>query len=290
MENIPITGHTQLTALLGSPVSHSISPLMHNESFRLLHLDYVYLCFDVTEQELEAVVSGLRLAGIRGFNLTMPNKNRIIELTDSLSPEVELIQTANTIVNDSGILTAYNTDGIGFMRSVKEAGHTIVGGTMTIIGAGGAASAICAQAALDGVEKIHIFARPTSRFWTRTEQLADRIRNSTNCSVSLHEHPNEQQLRASIAESTIFVNGTPVGMASNAKACIISDASYLHPELIVADLIYNPKETKLLAMAKSIGCPTLNGLPMLLCQGAEAFRLWTGEQMPVDRIQEKIIG
>lgn len=151
-----ITGHTGLTALLGSPVAHSISPLMHNESFRLLGLDYVYLCFDVNEETLPAAVAGLKTCGIRGFNLTMPNKNKIVELLDELSPEAQLIGAVNTVLNDNGKLIGYNTDGYGFMQSVRDAGHDITGKNITVMGVGGASMAICAQSALDGAASVHI--------------------------------------------------------------------------------------------------------------------------------------
>ena len=133
-----ITGHTGLTALLGSPVAHSISPLMHNEAFRLLELDYVYLCFDVNEETLPAAVAGLRTCGIRGFNLTMPNKNKIVELLDELSPEAQLIGAVNTVLNDNGKLIGYNTDGYGFMQSVRDAGHDVTNKNITVMGVGGA--------------------------------------------------------------------------------------------------------------------------------------------------------
>lgn len=123
---IPITGHTQLTALLGSPVAHSISPMMHNEAFQLLDLDYVYLCFDVNEESLPAAVEGLKTCNIRGFNLTMPNKNKIVEFLDELSPAARLIGAVNTVVNDNGHLTGYNTDGVGYMQAVKDAGYDIM--------------------------------------------------------------------------------------------------------------------------------------------------------------------
>ena len=142
---ITITGHTKLTGLLGSPVDHSISPLMHNEAFHLLSLDYAYLCFDVTENTLPDAVNGLKACGIRGFNLTMPCKNRIVELLDELSPSARLIGAVNTVVNENGRLIGHNTDGVGYMRSVKDAGHNIIGKTMTLMGAGGAATAICAR-------------------------------------------------------------------------------------------------------------------------------------------------
>jgi len=123
---IPITGHTQLTALLGSPVAHSISPLMHNEAFHLLDLDYTYLCFNVNEENLETAVMGLKTCGIRGFNLTMPNKNKIVELLDELSPAARLIGAVNTVVNDNGRLTGYNTDGVGYMQAVRDAGYDVI--------------------------------------------------------------------------------------------------------------------------------------------------------------------
>lgn len=282
-----ITGHTKLTGLLGSPVSHSISPLMHNEAFRLLSLDYAYLCFDVTEETLPEAVMGLKACGIRGFNLTMPCKNRIVELLDQLSPSARLIGAVNTVVNENGRLIGYNTDGIGYMHSVKDAGHNIIGKTMTLMGAGGAATAICAQAALDGVSSIHVFARRTSRFWKRTQTLADTINNTLSCRVFLHENEDLSALKSAVSESAILVNATSVGMAPNAEASIITDTSLFRPELIVSDVIYNPRKTRLLQEAEKAGCPVFNGMYMLLYQGAEAFRLFTGQEMPTEAIKAK---
>ena len=285
--NIPITGHTGLTALLGSPVAHSISPMMHNESFRYHNLDYVYLCFDVNEEGLAIAVDGLKKIGIRGFNLTMPNKNKMIEFVDHLSPAGELIGAINTVVNDDGILTGHNTDGVGFMRSLEDAGHNVIGKTMTVLGAGGAATAICAQAALDGVKCIHIFARTTSRFWNRTAEFVKKINEMTNCQAILHDNDDKEALRQALEESALLVNASSVGMAPNTDASLVEDHSYFHQGLIVYDAIYNPRETKLLRLAREAGCETCNGLYMLLYQGAEAFRIWTGKEMPVDLIKEK---
>lgn len=282
---IPITGHTGLTALLGSPVAHSISPLMHNEAFQLLDLDYTYLCFEVNEETLPAAVDGLKACGIRGFNLTMPNKNKIVELLDELSPAARLIGAVNTVVNDDGHLTGYNTDGVGYMQAVKDAGYDITGKTITIMGAGGAATAICAQAALDGVEKIHIFARETSRFWDRTQKLAENINSTLPCKAVLHENKDTAALAQAISESALLLNATSVGMAPNTEGTIIEDTSLYHPDLIVSDVIYNPRETRFLKEAREAGCRTFNGMYMLLYQGAEAFRLWTGKEMPVKEIK-----
>ena len=284
---IPITGHTRLTALLGSPVAHSISPLMHNEAFRLLNLDYTYLCFDVTEDTLPTAVAGLKACGIRGFNLTMPNKNKIVELLDELSPAARLIGAVNTVVNDDGHLTGYNTDGVGYMQAVKDAGYDITGKTITVMGAGGAATAICAQAALDGVKRIHIFARETSRFWSRTQTLVENINSTLPCEAFLHENKDLTALAQAISESTLLLNATSVGMAPNTDGTIIENTSLYHPDLIVSDVIYNPRETRFLREAREAGCRTFNGMYMLLYQGAEAFRLWTGQDMPVDKIKAK---
>ena len=281
-----ITGHTRLTGLLGSPVSHSISPMMHNESFRQLDLDYVYLAFDVGTDTLETAVNGLRTLNVRGFNVTMPDKNLMATLCDKLSPAAEISGAVNTVVNDNGILTGYTTDGIGYMRAASDAGHNIIGKKMTLLGAGGAATSVLVQAALDGVSEISVFSIRDA-FWERAEKTVAMLNERTNCKVTLYDFSDETILRREIADSAILTNGTSVGMAPNADKSIITDASMFHKDLIVSDVIYNPRETKLMKLAKEVGCQTFNGLYMLLYQGAEAFKLWTGQDMPVDIIKEK---
>lgn len=284
--NIPITGRTHFTGLLGSPVTHSISPLMHNESFRFLNLDYVYLCFDVNERALPEAVTGLKALGVRGFNLTMPCKNRMTQLCDRLSPAARLIGAVNTVVHEeNGTLTGYNTDGIGFMRALQDAGQEITHKTMTLLGAGGAATAICTQAAIDGAKAIHVFARPASRFWSRMQNLADELSRLYPCHVTLSEQADESQLRWALEESQLLVNGTSVGMAPHTDASLITDPGFFHLDLAVFDAIYNPRQTKLLKLAQDAGCQTGNGLYMLLYQGAEAFTLWTGQNMPIEHVK-----
>ena len=281
-----ITGHTTLTGLLGSPVAHSISPLMHNEAFRLLGLDYAYLCFDVGTDHLKTVVEGMRHMGVRGFNCTMPDKNLMCELADNLSDAAKMIGAVNTVVNDNGVLTGHNTDGIGYMRAVKDAGYDIIGKNMTLLGAGGAATAICVQAALDGVAAINVFSLK-DQFYERAQKMVDSINQNTSCKAALYDIADTEMMKKSIANSHILTNGTSVGMAPNTDRCIIEDESVFREDLIVSDVIYNPKETKLLSLAKSHGCATFNGLYMLLYQGAAAFELWTGKEMPVTPIKEK---
>lgn len=281
-----ITGHTKLTGLLGSPVAHSISPMMHNEAFRQLGLDYAYLAFDVGTDKLSAAVEGLRALNVRGFNLTMPDKTLMCTLCDKLSPAARISGAVNTVVNDNGILTGYTTDGIGYMRSVKEAGYNIIGKKMTLLGAGGAATAILVQAAFDGVAEISVFNHRSASF-TRIEKIIGELKSCTLCNIHLYDYSNMKILRREIADSAILTNGTSVGMAPDTENSVITDSTMLHKDLIVSDVIYNPRETKLLRMAKEAGCAAFNGLNMLLYQGAEAFRLWTAQEMPVEIIKEK---
>lgn len=281
-----ITGHTVLTALLGSPVSHSISPMMHNEAFQQLGLDYAYLAFDVDLDHLKDAVSGLKTLNCRGFNCTMPHKTLVCEYVDQLSQAASLIGAVNTVVNDNGILTGHNTDGIGYMQSISTAGYDIIGKEMTLLGTGGAATAIAVQAALDGVKKINIFNRTGASF-ERAKTLVDSLNQQTACEVSLYDILDTTTLSSSLKNSAILTNATSVGMAPNTDNSIITDPSLFHEELLVSDIIYNPEETLLLRIAKKAGCNTLNGLYMLLYQGAEAFRIWTGKEMPVALIKEK---
>ncbi|MCI8408121.1 MAG: shikimate dehydrogenase [Lachnospiraceae bacterium] len=281
-----ITGHTTLTALLGSPVAHSISPMMHNEAFLQLGLDYAYLAFDVDLEHLKDAVDGLKVLNCRGFNCTMPHKTLICEYVDHLSQAASLIGAVNTVVNDNGILTGHNTDGIGYMQSVSSAGFDIIGEEMTLLGTGGAATAIAVQAALDGVKKLNIFNRRGASF-DRARTLVDSLNKQTNCQVALYDIADITSLTTSLKNSRILTNATSVGMAPNTEQSIITDKSLFHPDLIVSDIIYNPEETLLLRLAKEAGCDTFNGLYMLLYQGAEAFRIWTGKDMPVSLIKEK---
>ena len=282
-----ITGHTKLFGVLGTPITHSISPQMHNEAFRQLGLDCIYVAFEVGEEGIKTAVEGLRTLNVRGYNVTMPNKNIMATLCDKLSPAAEIIGAVNTVVNDNGILTGYTTDGTGYLRAVEDAGHNIIGKKMTLLGAGGASTAVFVQAALDGLSEISVFSRSTSKFNERARSIIKKLSDHTTCKVNLYDLEDEARLKHEISESAILTNGTSVGMAPDVDASLISDPSMFHKDLIVSDIIYNPRETKLMKLAKEAGCPTFNGLYMLLYQGAEAFKIWTGQDMPVDIIKAK---
>ncbi len=284
-----IKGTTVLTGLLGSPVSHSISPRMHNTAFNMLGLDYVYMVFDVDEAKLPKAVEGLRALGARGFNLTMPDKNAMCELCDQLSPAARMIGAVNTVVNDGGVLTGYTTDGIGYMDAARDAGFELTGKVMTLLGGGGAATAVLAQAAIDGLKEIRVFNRPGANY-KRLERIADDLNQYTKCRVTVHDLLDVRDLYDSIDSSDILTNGTPVGMTPHEGVCLIEDVDVLRPELIVSDMIYQPRQTQLLKLASDRGCPTFNGMYMLLYQGAAAFKLWTGQEMPTAHIKTVLFG
>ena len=279
-----LDARTRLYCLLGSPVSHSISPAMHNEAFRLLGLNCAYLAFDVDENTFERAVDGLITLNAGGWNCTMPLKRLMYERADELSDSALLSGAVNTVVNENGRLIGHNTDGVGFLRSVKDAGLSVAGQNLTVLGAGGAATAICVQAALDGVREISIFNRHAGR----AERIVRIVNENTACHARAFALAEEDRLRQELAESELLVNATRVGMKPLEDQCVIPDASMLHPGLFVMDAIYEPARTRLLRMAEEAGCRTLNGLGMVLYQGAASFALWTGHEMPVELVRERL--
>ena len=282
-----ITGHTELIGLIATPIRHSSSPKMHNEAFAKLGLDYAYLAFEVGEEQLEDTIKGFRAMNVRGSNVSMPNKTIVHKYLDEVSEAAKLCGAVNTIVNENGVLTGHITDGIGYMMSLKDANVDVIGKKMTIVGAGGAATAIQIQAALDGVAEISIFNR-RDEFYERAEQTVRDINEKTNCKATLYELEDLDKLKEEIADSYLFTNATGMGMKPLEGQTYIPDASFLRPDLIVSDVVYSPKETALLKMAKEVGCKTLNGLGMMLFQGAAAFKLFTGEDMPIEYMKEKL--
>lgn len=277
------TGSTNLICLLGSPVSHSISPAMHNTAFDALGLDFSYMAFDVSKEDLPTAVEGLKKINCCNFNLTMPLKTAIIPLLDEIDEAAELAQSVNTCVCQDGKLVGYTTDGIGFLQSMKDCGIKYAGTTITILGAGGAASSIITQAAIEGVEKINIFKRKNASF-QKVVDFADRLTKSTNCDLFVYDMEDMDILNFSLQESDILINSTNVGMGDDDRSLVPKE--FLHPGLTVCDVIYHPAETRLLKDAKACGCKTMNGKYMLLYQGAAAFKLWTGKDMPIDLIKE----
>lgn len=291
MEDIGhINGRTKLIGLLATPIGHSLSPTMHNLCFKKLGLNYAYMAFEVGNEQLADVVTGMRALHVRGFNVSMPNKTKIIPLLDELSEGAQLVGAVNTVVNENGKLIGHNTDGAGYMLALKEEGIKIAGKKMTLLGAGGAATAIAIQAALDGIGEISIFNRK-DKCSQRAEEIACTINEKITgkkCKASVYDLEDKEKLRAEICTSDLVTNATGVGMKPLEGLSLIPDSSWLHPEVIVSDVIYTPRKTKLLKIAEAAGCKTMNGLGMMLWQGASAFEMWTGQKMPIEYVKEKI--
>ena len=285
-----ISGHTRLLALIGSPVGHSGSPAMYNYSFEKLGLDYAYMAFDVKEDGVKAALDAMRLFNMRGMNVTMPDKVEAARYMDELSPAAQIIGAVNTIVNEDGKLIGHMTDGEGFVNNLKDHGISIVEKKMVIAGGGGAATAIQVQCALDGAREITIFNKKDA-FFERTMQTAEKIKAAVpNCEVQVYDIDDEVQFKAELDSADIFVNATIVGMKPMDDQSIIKDVSWFRADLVVADIVYNPEETKLLKDAKAAGCTCVGGKGMLVWQGASAFKLYTGEEMPVEGVKELLYG
>jgi len=282
-----ITGHTELIGLMAYPIRHSSSPSMQNEAFAKMGFDYAYLAFEVDNTNLEDAVQSIRALKMRGSNVSMPNKTVVHKYLDKLSPAAELTGAVNTIVNDDGFLTGHITDGIGFMTALKDNNIDITNKKITIVGAGGAATAIEIQAALDGVAEMSVFNRK-DEFWERAERNVKIINEKTNCKAKLFDLDDLDALKLEITDSCLFVNATGMGMKPLEGQSYIPDSSYLRPDLVVADVVYSPAETALLKMAKEIGCKCMNGFGMMLFQGSAAFELWTGKPMPIEYMKKTL--
>lgn len=282
-----INGKTKTLALIGDPVGHSTSPEMHNYASELLGENYCYVAFTVPEDKVPAAMDAMRTLGIRGYNVTMPDKIAAFKNTDKHSDAAEIIGACNTVINDNGVLTGYITDGEGYVSSLRDNGIDIAGKKLTICGGGGAATAIQVQCALDGAREISIF-NIRDKFFERTEATAEKIRKyRPNCIVNVYDLADKDKLKEEIATSDIFANGTIVGMKPHDDEMIIDDTSVFRPDLIVTDCVYNPVETKMIKAAKAAGCRAFGGKGMLLWQGVAAYKLFTGVDMPVAEVKEK---
>jgi len=264
-----ITGKTKVVGLMGYPVSHTISPAIHNSAFSALGLDWVYLPFEVKPEHLKRAIFGLKPLGIAGVNITIPHKVQALAYMDGLSEEAELIGAINTVVVKEDGLFGDNTDGKGFIRSLKEAGFSLKEKRVALIGAGGGGRAISISLAREGAEAIYISDTDKER----RESLIGYIKNRFDILVSEMSDPSI------IKDIDLLVNATPCGMKE--KDPLPIDAGFIHPDILVYDLIYNPQKTRLLEEAERKGAKTLSGLAMLVYQAALSFSAWTGIMPPV---------
>ncbi|MBP1041745.1 shikimate dehydrogenase [Vagococcus sp. BWB3-3] len=283
-----LNGETLLIGLMATPIRHSLSPTMHNEAMAKLGLNYAYLAFEVGNEQLADAVQSIRALGLRGSNISMPNKQAILPYLDEVSPAAALVGAVNTVTNKEGkgYLVGHITDGTGAMRALKEEGVSVIGEVITLTGAGGAGTAVAIQAALDGAKELRIFNAKDSHYHN-AEETVNKINQHTNCLASVMDLADQKAFKQAIADSHIYIDATGVGMKPLESECLITDPDVIRPDLVVFDVVYIPKETKLLKFARENGAEkTINGLGMMLYQGAEAFKLFTGEEMPVDYIRD----
>ena len=275
------TVKTKLVLLLGLPLGHSISPAMHNRVFEKLGMDYCYMPVEVSPEDLGTVFAGLTKMNVGGFNVTIPHKINIISHLDELDPLARAIGAVNTICIKNGKTKGYNTDGEGFVRSLEEkTGISAQGKQFFILGCGGAVRAIAMTLAFKEAEKVYICNRTLSKAKKLTEEINEKI---SDCAEAVEQTP--ETIKPFLQGCDVLINGTQLGMHPNVDKSPI-DKSLLRKDLIVSDIVYNPLRTKLLKDAQELGCTVVDGLGMLIYQGAAAFQIWTGVEPLIKDMSE----
>lgn len=260
---------------MGDPVEHSLSPPMHNAAFQQLKLDYVYIPFHVKRGNLASAIEGARSMDIKGLNLTIPHKIEVINYLDELDEVAELIGAVNTVKFTENKAIGYNTDGFGAVKAIEET-TPVKGKKIIIIGAGGAARAISFQLLLNGVGEVLIANRTREKACNLRDDLKERFNISLDC-LGL-----DDELKTELKDVDVLINTTPVGMHPHQDDEPVVTSNMMHSDLVVNDIVYNPLETGLLREAGKAGAQAVHGTKMLIYQGIEAFRIWTGITPPVE--------
>ena len=279
-----ISGRARICGVIGDPIEHTMSPVMHNAALEKLELEYLYVPFRVKREELGKAIEGMKALNIRGLNVTIPHKVAVIQFLDDLDDLAAKIGAINTIVNDDGVLKGYNTDATGFLQSLLERKAEPEGVNVVILGAGGASRAISFILAERGANLV-ILNRLSEFDWA--VELANRISQIFRREVKALEL-KEENLKVALEKADILVNATSVGMIPNIDETPVP-SRLLRPCLTVFDVVYNPIKTRLMAEAENAGAETISGLDMLVWQGALAFEMWTGRQAPVELMKEVTI-
>jgi len=277
--------NTRVVAVIGNPVRHSLSPAIHNAAFRAKGLNFLYVAFEV--REIGPAMAGVRALGIQGLSVTIPHKTAVMAYLDEIDPAAREIGSVNTVVNRNGLLYGTSSDGPGALAAFREDGVDAVGKRIVILGAGGAARAVAfALAGEGGAASMSIVALREEA--ERTRALAQAVARYGDIAVQPGELEDEAFFRRAVRESDLLVNATPVGMAPRVDVSIVP-AGWLHPGLTVFDVVYTPRRTRLLREAAAAGCATVEGLGMFVHQAAVQFRLWTGEEPPVDLMRSVLV-
>ncbi len=270
-----VTGRTQICGVIGDPIAHTLSPTIHNAAFNHLKLDFIFLAFRVKSDNLEHALEGMRSLGIRGLNVTMPHKIAITRYLDETDSTVKFLSSVNTILNHKGKLSGFNTDGVGALKALRENGLDPYGKKVVLLGAGGAAKAIAYTLSKE-VKTLCILNRTPEK----AAVLADVLNRMSNNKI-VGNILTPSSIQSSLRGADVLINSTSVGMSPAVNESLVPPKC-LKPSLIVMDAVYNPVETKLLKDAKAVGAKIISGVEMLLYQGAEAFKIWTGNTAPIE--------
>ena len=268
-----INGKTKIIGVIGKNIENSLSPLIHNQMIFKHSLNFCYLPFQVAETDLNKVIQGIKALNIRGVNITFPYKEKVVKFLDEVEESARRIGAVNTIVNNKGILTGYNTDVIGFKRSLQEDEEFVIKKKKAVIfGAGGAARGIIFALLEEEIEEICIFNRTLEKAKKLKQDFSPFFPES-----SIDVFPlEEENLKNKIERAHLLVNTTSLGMPPQIDKTPLPDEKSFNPNLLVYDLIYHPAKTLFLRQAERVGAKIINGLPMLVYQGIESFYLWTG--------------
>lgn len=280
MKTWQISGRTGLVGVMGDPIEHSVSPSMHNGAFKALGLNYVYVPFKVNKEDLSSAVKAIKAMNIRGVNVTIPHKVNIIPLLDEIDPLAREIGAVNVLVNNTGKLTGYNTDAEGFLHVLLEHSVEPEDKNVVILGAGGAARAIAFILAGRGANLIMLNRTPA-----KAAKCAADVSAATGQTAEVLAL-NDKNLADAMGRAQILINTTSVGMFPAVNDSLVP-GSLMRSSLIVADIVYNPYRTKLLSDAGKAGTKIINGLEMLIWQGALAFEKWTGKKAPLNVMRKE---
>lgn len=270
-----INGTTKLTGLIGNPVEHTVSPVLHNSLFNALGINGIYVPLKVPSGCLKDAVMGLKASGFAGFNVTIPYKEEVLDCVDEVSIEAKLLGAVNTVKIDEGRLYGFNTDADGFIRAFyKQTGTGFEKKHVCLLGAGGTAKALAVKIALEGAKSIGIINRTEIKAIEIAANV-NRVPADNGCTgkMALAAVSDTVEAVRMLNECDIIINTTSVGMHPNIDSCPLQQGFIFRSKQIVYDVIYNPIQTKLLANASANGCKTVNGAGMLFYQGIKAFEI-----------------
>jgi shikimate dehydrogenase len=301
MSDNVINGSTKVVGVIGNPIKHTFSPMMFNSAFKSMNMNYVYVPFNVEKKVLSNAIKGAKALGVKGLNVTIPHKQDVINEVDKLDMMAKLIGAVNTIDFKEGISKGYNTDCVGAVRAIKEI-TSLKDKNVVIVGTGGAARAIAFQIAIEGINRLDIVNRNPKKAETlindmKTLLSKDHVNNSKSFDANLDLSHIDLKFQSSgldklpeyLKNADILIDTTPIGMHPNIDEKPVATSEVMHSDLIVNDIVYNPTETTLIKEAKIANATTISGIKLLLYQGVESFKIWTGKEAPIAVMEEALL-